>query len=368
MRFEPYLRWATAGLFGISLGLAVTAVTIMPQLEARLLKTPPTKQVTWRVIEADEIEAGVTIPPGTNVVLHLPATIPEEGILREVLFGNRGRTVRYWGYVFPKGQTTPSANTYGFAGKMFLSEAERWAQEDAVRAKTPAISLFNPPASQSQLTKAPTRGLIRHQVEVFYPGDSVYVMTSKELPVGTDADGDGANSKMEEDALTDVQQPDTDEDGLSDGIEIRSGTNPTLRDTDNDGLIDGLEDKNANGRLDAGETDPRSADSDKDGLCDGLCNVSEGGRKCWEFSHTTDCTQKDDPYWGEDRNLNGQVDGDETNPLKWSTYDDGVNDYQRYLNGLLQEAGSLNGNGTSESSSSAAAPASSSSSSDPFSL
>ena len=47
------------------------------------------------------------------------------------------------------------------------------------------------------------------------------------------------------------------------------GTHPLLADTDGDGLWDALEDRNRDGILDADETDPRVADTDGDGAPDG---------------------------------------------------------------------------------------------------
>jgi len=42
-----------------------------------------------------------------------------------------------------------------------------------------------------------------------------------------------------------------------------------VADTDGDGVPDGMEDVNLNGRVDGGETDPRRADTDGDGVPDG---------------------------------------------------------------------------------------------------
>ena len=38
---------------------------------------------------------------------------------------------------------------------------------------------------------------------------------------------------------------------------------------------------------------------------------------------------------GEDKNLNGQVDEGETDPRKWDTDGNGINDEQEYFNCLL---------------------------------
>ncbi|WNG55016.1 OmpA family protein [Archangium gephyra] len=100
----------------------------------------------------------------------------------------------------------------------------------------------------------------------------------------TDTDGDG---------LIDALDPDSDNDGIKDGTELgvtranapagtnldspnfvpdedpTTTTNPKKADSDDDGLKDGEEDKNANGRLDSGETDASDMDTDDGGLSDG---------------------------------------------------------------------------------------------------
>lgn len=124
-------------------------------------------------------------------------------------------------------------------------------------------------------------------------------MTEAPLPIGTDKDGDRANSAVERDIGSDSQNADTDADGVQDGPEtFFLATNPVLRDSDGDGLIDGIEDKNQNGRRDLDETDASKWDTDNDGLCDGLCKVEKGQK-----------------LRGEDKNINGTVDEGESNPL-----------------------------------------------------
>ncbi|MSP73268.1 MAG: hypothetical protein EXR76_14080 [Myxococcales bacterium] len=99
---------------------------------------------------------------------------------------------------------------------------------------------------------------------------------------------------------------DIDDDGLGDDLEDTDGdgvvdpgeTDPTRADTDGDGLADGAEDANLNGQVDAGETDPRLADTDGDGLDDGV----------------------------EDTNRNGQVDAGETSPVVPDSDGDGLSD------------------------------------------
>ncbi len=122
-----------------------------------------------------------------------------------------------------------------------------------------------------------------------------------------DADSDGLRDQMESLANTGVLDADTDDDGLADGIEDSnhngavdpSETDPTLADTDGDGLQDGTEsgitsgvpDPDGDGHL-AGtalslfiadadpqsKTSPLSADSDHDGLNDGFEDSNANGR------------------------------------------------------------------------------------------
>ncbi|MBK8254220.1 MAG: hypothetical protein IPK82_16325 [Polyangiaceae bacterium] len=160
-----------------------------------------------------------------------------------------------------------------------------------------------------------------------------------ELLIGTnpndaDSDDDGAldgaeanyNQDTDGDGLINALDADSDNDGLFDGLELGFGcsnpdtdtlqmacsadtdpattTSPLLADTDDGGLTDGVEDQNANGAIDAGETDPNNpaddtmVNPDTDG--DGLTNVVEGMLGTNPFDADSD----DD----------GIIDGQETNP------------------------------------------------------
>jgi MYXO-CTERM domain-containing protein len=151
-----------------------------------------------------------------------------------------------------------------------------------------------------------------------------------------------------------VLNKDTDGDGLSDILEIAIGTNPMDADTDDDGVIDGKEpnptdDTDGDGLINA--LDP---DSDNDGLYDG----TELGLDC--SNPATDASKKHciadadmgatvtDPLdadtdnggvsdGSEDINLNGKIDGmetdptaghgaDDTNPINLDTDGDGLSD------------------------------------------
>lgn len=143
-------------------------------------------------------------------------------------------------------------------------------------------------------------------------------------PVDADTDCD-AISDGEEIATTGTSPLLSDSDGdlIPDGVELgksarvagafgcaaaaldahpQSTTDPARADTDGDGINDGLEDRDRDGQLGAPnpsgvqETDPADADTDNDGLCDGPSTVAGA------------CAA------GEDRNRNGIVDGNETDP------------------------------------------------------
>ena len=93
---------------------------------------------------------------------------------------------------------------------------------------------------------------------------------------GEDRNDDGVIGTGETDPC--VSDLDSDADGLSDAFEQRYGTNPNEADSDGDGLCDGAiavagqcsagEDRNQNGVLDIDETDPREPDTDCDALSD----------------------------------------------------------------------------------------------------
>ncbi len=320
----------------LSLGMVTAlfgAITLLPSisssLQARIIQRQQSTG-NWKTLSAVDIGSGATIPQGRHVFFHIPPTI--DTINREVLLGHRGSYIRYWGYCFPEENDPQNLRqSVGFPGKIFLSEAERaWrkAREDALNRVTP----FQPPRLRPQQIRV---NAIRHQLDLFRGGMTCYIMTEKELPIGSDEDGDELNNQLERQYLTDVRNPDTDGDGLQDWTEVRSGTSPTRRDTDGDGLLDGIEDTNQNGRLDFGETNPNLKDSDGDGLCDGECQddkfrkICEDNRgdKCVNISYGT--------RNGEDRNLNGKVDGKETDPRKIDSLGDGIQDDQRYYNCLL---------------------------------
>ncbi|MFA6039560.1 MAG: hypothetical protein WCV62_04655 [Candidatus Peribacteraceae bacterium] len=289
----------------------------------------------WSIIEPQEVDEGATIPADVNVTFHLPLDI--DPIRREVLLGNRGTVVRYWGYCFPTEDDPQNpVQTVGFPGRLFLSEAERTVREQAKR--LPVYSIYSPPTKEEWerneiLQKQ--HGLIRHQVEIFTAGQNCYIMSSAPLPIGTDRDQDALNSKLEIQYGTDVDTQDTDGDGLVDGAEVLGmHTDPLNPDSDGDGISDGTE-VHGHGAVLLGDTNPLLADSDHDGLCDGYCFVDRNRQYCTPESQQR-CTGTDKRQAGEDQNLNGVVDDGETDPLKTDTDDDGILDIQEYYNCLLE--------------------------------
>lgn len=317
----PFIR----GTF-LTLMLAIGAVMVASQLgfadpEAWLIRQPPRVE-KWISITPEEIEAGAIIPADTNVAFHLPLTF--ERINREVLLGQKGEDVRYWGYCFPENyESTPSTIKRRIPGKIFLSDLEQDLRKIAAEKVKPVYSPLRIPTKQDLEQAAKDKvGAIRHELEIFQPGLLCYIMSEKELAIGLDPDNDRLNTMLEKEINTKPDTPDTDADGIWDGVEYFVGLQPLIRDSDADGLIDGVEDKDWDGRIDSGETDPKVMDSDRDGLCDGYCRMRIGRRIV---------------YIGEDRNLDGKftAGGKETDALKPDTDGDGISDFQEFAKCLL---------------------------------
>lgn len=309
------MKWATMTLGTFCLVIVTYAIYSIPMehVEGRILSRIP-ETVPWRVFTADEIEAGATLPGGTNVVFHLPLSF--DHIERGVFFGFKGESVRYWGYCFPQNYVARRRELVeGFPGKMFLSERERFVRAEALR---PRVDFSRLPTTKDELDQSRRPAEIRHQLEIFQPGALCYFMSERPITVGLDPDNDRLNSELERVAGTDPDNSDTDQDSLWDGIEYFTQTDPLRRDTDGDGLIDGIEDSNFDGNIDGNETDPRHRDTDSDGLCDGLCEVKLANNQR--------------VLLGEDRNLNGVLDAGETDPRLWDTNRDGASDYAAYFN------------------------------------
>ncbi len=126
-------------------------------------------------------------------------------------------------------------------------------------------------------------------------------------PLDADTDNDGLNDSHEAlTLLTDPTNVDTDGDGINDGTEVNGqyGTPPQPSDprnnnTDGDAFDDGDEDKNGNGVVDTNETDPTRREDSGDFDNDGLENWQEN----------LSCT-----LWNvADTDSGGVPDGDEAN-------------------------------------------------------
>ena len=317
------LLGATSALGLLSVGLigyTFVQTTSSPPIEGRLLPQQLRKEQVWESISIEEMRAGDTIQPHINTIIFIPDEV--ERITRRTLFGRSGDTVRYWGYCFPQSYEEMEAmKKRGFPGTVFLSEEERRMQNNTITAKRQsAITSLNHLTEDRLNNNLPRQyNAIRHQQEIFTGGMVCYVMTNEALPIGTDEDDDGANIEVEKTHNSNPNKVDTDGDGVRDGLEIfYLGTHPDKRDSDGDGIIDGVEDKNRNGKIDIDESNPMVWDSDRDGLCDGLCKVNNGKE-----------------LRGEDKNLNGILDEGETSPIHIDTDGDGILDEQEYFNCIL---------------------------------
>jgi hypothetical protein len=141
-------------------------------------------------------------------------------------------------------------------------------------------------------------------------------------PLNADSDADGLGDGDEVSIYgTDPNDDDSDDDAVLDGAEVLAGTDPLDDDSDDDGLTDGSESTLG--------TDPLDTDTDNDGLSDGL----EAGLTAPQGNDTdsavfvadADSTTTTDPLLvdtdsggvtdgAEDANLDGAVDGGETDP------------------------------------------------------
>jgi hypothetical protein len=173
-----------------------------------------------------------------------------------------------------------------------------------------------------------------------------------------DADGDGLSNIQETDDVgTDPLDPDTDGDGILDGVEVNGGnpadprsnpTNPLDPDTDGDRLCDGNvtvapicsagEDLNVDGLHDVDETDANDPDTDDDGLDDGTEKLT--GAYPGPLGPRTDPLDEDTDGDGlkdgsEDVNFDGVFEpgSNETDPTDPDTDDGGELDGSERVNG-----------------------------------
>ena len=145
--------------------------------------------------------------------------------------------------------------------------------------------------------------------------------------------GDGIYQESENWKEMNPNSHDTDQDSICDNVEKGFGYNPLSDDSDNDGLNDTEEDLNADGNLDAGETDPLKEDTDGDGLDD---NIELTGWTVVIIYEATKELKEKDTVTSDPRKIhsdNDQVsDFDEyknaTDPNKVDTDGDGKTDYE----------------------------------------
>ena len=132
-----------------------------------------------------------------------------------------------------------------------------------------------------------------------------------------DTDGDGLSDALEAQIGTDPNDADSDDDGLSDGEEVDPGV-----DTDGDGLINALDpDSDNDGLYDGTETGKDCSGPGTDASAGHCVADADGG------ATVTDPLMWDTDGGGasdgsEDANLNGTVDGSETDPTSGNGADD----------------------------------------------
>ncbi len=152
-----------------------------------------------------------------------------------------------------------------------------------------------------------------------------------------DDDGDGLTNDEEEDIGTDPNDADSDDDGLIDGEEPSPG-----EDSDGDGLINALDpDSDNDGLLDGTELGKDCDNPDTDAAANNCVPDADDG------ATVTDPLDPDTDDGGvndgsEDVNLNGAIDGDETDPTAGHGDDDDENldsDGDGLSDGLEDEIG-----------------------------
>lgn len=333
MRQNPYivqaLKFATLTILGLVVvifGAAFLRQTDSSTLTGRLVPQQQQGVTPTMRFEADRMIDGFSAPADTNVIFTVPSNVPRIATSLMVGGADHWQNDRYWGYCYSGNEGKNKAKGLKgkdmYDGRYFYSMGERKAQTVTTR---PADNdLEGILKSTTQLKPAAPASI----AEILYAGQTCYVMTSTNLPMGIDEDGDDLNSELERNYGTDSHNPDSDGDGIPDGTEVFvSRTDPHQADTDHDGLWDRCEDKNADGQVQKGDTSPLLNDTDRDGLCDGdgmesgcpepkqnVCeNVPGGGLNC--------NMRPSSPVYGEDMNQSCSVDDGETDPANPQTFD-----------------------------------------------
>ena len=106
------------------------------------------------------------------------------------------------------------------------------------------------------------------------------------------------------------------------------GEGEPTTDTDEDGIPDLVEDRDGDGVVDADETDPADADSDDDGIPDGVEDRDQDGIVDADETDPLDPDSDDDGIEDgiEDSDHDGVVDLEESDPLRLDSDDDGIED------------------------------------------
>jgi len=330
MRPNPYivqtLKYATLTLLGcaaVVAGAALIQNLGSAPLAGRL--TPPQERGVVPTVRYEEQRAidGFSAPADTHVIF----TVPQGTRIPRITFfgGPEADEARYWGYCFSGNEVDNKAKGYlgkkMYDGQFFYSLGERNAQ---IARPVPADNNIQ---GILDATTAPAPQELASIAEILHGGQTCYLMSSVILSVAVDNDGDNLNNARERELNTDPNYPDTDRDGIVDGTEVfDTKTNPLQADTDRDGLGDRCEDKNMNGQIERDETSALVSDTDRDGLCDG--NGSGNGcpepRQVVCFQDAVgerQCMERpSSPVFGEDMNHNCQVDGGETDPRNPETF------------------------------------------------
>ncbi len=330
------LKYATALLTGLIVLLAFS-VWLKNQntenLAGRALNAQERGETPRMFFDAARVTQGFTAPRDTHVIFTMPRN---KRITRMILMGGPDyNKERYWGYCFTGNEEVNKAEGKRgkqlYDGTFFFSKGEVEAQKKRPPSNTDLIGIMRSDDLIQQQKGNPPES----DFEVFKDGETCYLMSGVDLPIGLDDDGDTLNNQFERTLGTNSASQDSDGDTITDGIEIFiTKTSPVSIDSDLDGINDNIEDKNKDG-ISFGETNPNNPDSDHDGLCDGN---GYGGR-CPEGFKS--------PIRGEDINQNGVVDSGETDPTKVDTDGNGVDDRdQRWHELQTQQLGNRPYTGT----------------------
>ncbi len=323
--------------FALLAGTALIVLAIVlrnpTNIKGLLIDTPSAplnpNGIPFKRFSAQEVIRGFSAPPDTHVIFQVPSNTV---IPRITFFGGPDfDDKRYWGYCFlgdevrnkEKGLT---GNQLYHADRFFYSSGELRSQNKVAPPQDP-ISVSQ---RMRNLNTVSERKSLR---EMFYGGETCYLMNAEPLPVSIDTDGDGINDYREKLFATDPDNADTDGDGIPDGQEVFFlRTDATIQDTDSDGLTDVCEIGLPYATSNTWFSNPLDADSDHDGLCDG----DGTGTSCPERKHMNiiktdtcppemryaDCALRLTLVRGEDMNQNCELDAKETDPKRPETYQD----------------------------------------------